>query len=166
MKNMLLSRGAREAAKASAGALHSKTILSPVIGIEVHAQLLSATKLFSPSRNYDGREDDETPPNMNCALFDAATPGTLPAVNENCVRLAIAAGLALNGTIEQRSIFERKHYFYADLPPGYQITQQRHPIVTKGSLEFPVAKHGAPSRRKNVVNLPNTARARFGKEPP
>jgi aspartyl/glutamyl-tRNA(Asn/Gln) amidotransferase B subunit len=105
-----------------------------VVGIEVHCRVLSQTKLFS-----NGSADYERgvgKPNSQVSLFDAAIPGTLPTLNEECINQAIRCGLALGGTINHESIFERKHYFYSDMPLGYQITQQRSPIVTGGTVSF------------------------------
>ncbi|KAG8958450.1 hypothetical protein FRC00_002735 [Tulasnella sp. 408] len=89
-----------------------------VIGIEVHAQIKSRQKLFSESLN-----SNDEPPNTHVSLFDAAFPGTLPRLNKYCVDLAIRTALALNSTVQPKSAFDRKHYFYRDLPSGYQITQ-------------------------------------------
>eukprot|EP01094_Clydonella_sp_ATCC50884_P028294 TRINITY_DN8443_c0_g1_i2.p1 TRINITY_DN8443_c0_g1~~TRINITY_DN8443_c0_g1_i2.p1 ORF type:complete len:505 (-),score=103.94 TRINITY_DN8443_c0_g1_i2:89-1603(-) len=100
-----------------------------VIGIEVHAQLKSQTKLFSPARAIFAEAA-----NSQVHLHDAAIPGTLPLLNAECVKLAVRAGLAFGSTINLRSCFDRKHYFYADLPQGYQITQQYHPLVSDGKL--------------------------------
>ena len=75
-------------------------------------------------------------PNRQVSFFDAALPGTLPVINKECVHQAIRTGLALEATVHSRSIFERKHYFYCDLPLGYQLTQQRAPIATDGLLHF------------------------------
>ncbi|KAL6065323.1 Aspartyl/glutamyl-tRNA(Asn/Gln) amidotransferase subunit B [Balamuthia mandrillaris] len=100
-----------------------------VIGLEVHAQVASNTKLFSvASASFDAA------PNTNVSFFDAAYPGTLPSLNQKCVEQAIRAGLAFNGSINPVSTFDRKHYFYCDLPSGYQITQQGAPIVKGGRI--------------------------------
>ncbi len=100
------------------------------MGLEVHAQILSKSKLFSgASAVFRGGM-----PNSQVSLFDAALPGTLPALNAHCVKQAIRAGAAMGGTVCRRSIFERKHYFYCDMPLGYQITQQRAPIVRGGQI--------------------------------
>ena len=102
-----------------------------VIGLEVHSQIASEAKLFSPSAtNYT------SPPNTQVSYFDCALPGTLPVLNRKCVEATILTGLALNCQISKRSVFDRKHYFYADMPAGYQITQQRHPLATNGFIEF------------------------------
>lgn len=78
------------------------------------------------------------PVNANVSLFDAAIPGTLPVLNEACVRAGLSTALALSCDINLVSMFDRKHYFYADLPAGYQITQQRAPLARNGTLTFPV----------------------------
>jgi aspartyl-tRNA(Asn)/glutamyl-tRNA(Gln) amidotransferase subunit B len=102
-----------------------------VIGLEVHAQVNSASKLFSGSATAFG-----APANSHVSLVDAAMPGMLPVINEECVAQAIRTGLGLNAQINQRSIFDRKNYFYPDLPQGYQISQYKHPIVGEGEIEI------------------------------
>lgn len=102
-----------------------------VIGMEVHAQVASKSKLFSASSTEFGGE-----PNSHVSLVDAAMPGMLPVINEECVRQAVRTGLALNATINERSVFDRKNYFYPDLPQGYQISQYKSPIVGEGELEI------------------------------
>ncbi|WP_062015955.1 Asp-tRNA(Asn)/Glu-tRNA(Gln) amidotransferase subunit GatB [Aureimonas sp. AU4] len=98
-----------------------------VIGMEVHAQVLSEAKLFSGASTRFGSE-----PNDNVSLVDAAMPGMLPVINEECVRQAVRTGLGLKAQINNRSVFDRKNYFYPDLPQGYQISQFAHPIVGEG----------------------------------
>lgn len=98
------------------------------IGLEIHAQILSKTKLFSRSKAIFSIDR----PNQYVSLFDYAIPGTLPILNKYCVEQAIKIGLTLNCNINKLSIFERKHYFYCDLPLGYQITQQSNPILSNG----------------------------------
>ena len=88
-----------------------------VIGLEVHAQVLSESKLFSTSATKFGAE-----PNTQVSLVDAAFPGMLPVINEFCVKQAIKTGIGLNAKINKRSVFDRKNYFYADLPQGYQLS--------------------------------------------
>jgi aspartyl-tRNA(Asn)/glutamyl-tRNA(Gln) amidotransferase subunit B len=100
-----------------------------VIGLEVHAQIMSKSKLFSGAPNSFGAE-----PNTNVSLVDAAMPGMLPVPNAECVRQAVKTGLAINAQINRYSRFDRKNYFYADLPQGYQISQLYHPIVGEGEL--------------------------------
>ncbi|CAM9786363.1 unnamed protein product, partial [Hapterophycus canaliculatus] len=102
------------------------------IGLEVHAQIQLRSKLFSRSQAAAPSENDE--PNSRVSLFDASFPGTLPVLNSSAVDQAVRAALALGSQVHRRSVFERKHYFYSDLPHGYQITQQRHPIATGGAL--------------------------------
>ncbi|CCI49321.1 unnamed protein product [Albugo candida] len=109
------------------------------IGLEVHAQILSNTKLMSESSSPSyAAKHSVSLPNQHVSFYDAALPGTLPLVNKACVHQAIRASLAFNATIHRRSIFERKHYFYCDLPLGYQVTQQRNPIASSGSLSFEI----------------------------
>ena len=100
-----------------------------VVGLEVHAQVLSNSKLFSGSPTVFGAK-----PNTQVSLVDAAMPGMLPVINEICVKQAVRTGLGLKATINLHSIFERKNYFYADLPQGYQISQYQHPIVGEGTI--------------------------------
>ena len=101
-----------------------------VIGLEVHAQIKSNAKLFSGSSTEFGAE-----PNSHVSFVDAAMPGMLPVINEYCVEQAVRTGLAINAQINLHSAFDRKNYFYADLPQGYQISQLYHPIVGEGELE-------------------------------
>ena len=100
-----------------------------VVGLEVHAQIKSNSKLFSGSSTNFGSE-----PNSNVSLVDAAMPGMLPVINEFCIDQAIKTGLGLKSKINLLSIFDRKNYFYADLPQGYQISQFSHPIVGEGNV--------------------------------
>src|SRR6267142_121317 len=100
-----------------------------VIGLEVHAQVTSKSKLFSGASTEFGGE-----PNTHVSLVDAAMPGMLPVINEECVRQAVRTGLGLNAQINRRSVFDRKNYFYPDLPQGYQISQYKSPIVGEGSV--------------------------------
>ena len=105
------------------------------IGLEIHARILSKSKIFSDSDCVDSTQSET---NSNISYFDAALPGTMPSLNRRCGEAALLTGLALNTRINAISCFERKHYFYADLPAGYQITQQRQPIALKGVLQYPV----------------------------
>ncbi|QMU58095.1 MAG: Asp-tRNA(Asn)/Glu-tRNA(Gln) amidotransferase subunit GatB [Boseongicola sp.] len=100
-----------------------------VIGLEVHAQVASKAKLFSGASTTFGAE-----PNSNVAFVDAAMPGMLPVINEYCVEQAVRTGLGLKAEINLRSAFDRKNYFYPDLPQGYQISQLYHPIVGEGEV--------------------------------
>ena len=100
-----------------------------VIGLEVHAQVTSNSKLFSTSSTKFGAE-----PNTQVSLVDAAFPGMLPVINEFCVKQAIKTGIGLKAQINKRSVFDRKNYFYADLPQGYQISQFKDPIVGEGKV--------------------------------
>lgn len=102
-----------------------------VIGMEVHAQIIAESKLFSGAAASFGAA-----PNSQVSLVDAAMPGMLPVLNEYCVEQAIKTGLGLNAQINKTSVFERKNYFYPDLPQGYQISQFLHPIVGKGEIEI------------------------------
>ena len=100
-----------------------------VIGLEVHAQILSKSKLFSGSETSFGAE-----PNTHVSLVDAAMPGMLPVINKYCIEQSVRTGLGLNAKINLVSVFDRKNYFYADLPQGYQISQLYHPIVGEGTV--------------------------------
>ena len=100
-----------------------------IIGLEVHAQVTSNSKLFSSSSTKFGAE-----PNTQVSLVDAAFPGMLPVINEFCVKQAIKTGIGLKARINKRSVFDRKNYFYADLPQGYQISQFKYPIVGEGTV--------------------------------
>ena len=100
-----------------------------VIGLEVHAQVSSNAKLFSGAATAFGAE-----PNTQVSLIDAAMPGMLPVLNRECIRQAVRTGMAIDAVINKWSRFDRKNYFYADLPQGYQISQLYHPIVGEGSV--------------------------------
>ena len=105
-----------------------------VIGLEVHAQVSSEAKLFSSAATKFGAE-----PNSQVSLVDAAMPGMLPVINKECVRQAIKTGLGINAKINLFSVFDRKNYFYPDLPQGYKISQFKQPIVGEGFLEIEVS---------------------------
>jgi aspartyl-tRNA(Asn)/glutamyl-tRNA(Gln) amidotransferase subunit B len=115
-----------------------------VIGLEVHAQVTSQAKLFSGASTEFGGE-----PNSHVSLVDAAMPGMLPVINEECVRQAVRTGLGLNAKINLKSVFDRKNYFYPDLPQGYQISQYKSPIVGEGEV---------------VVDMPDGETVRVGIE--
>ncbi|APY12959.1 aspartyl/glutamyl-tRNA amidotransferase subunit B [Brucella sp. 10RB9215] len=104
-----------------------------VIGMEVHAQVTSESKLFSGASTAFGAE-----PNSNVSLVDAAMPGMLPVINLECVRQAVRTGIGLNAQINLKSVFDRKNYFYPDLPQGYQISQFKQPIVGEGKIMISV----------------------------
>ena len=101
-----------------------------VMGLEVHAQISSKSKLFSGASTSFGAD-----PNCNVSLVDAAMPGMLPVINKYCVEQAVRTGLGLNAQINLFSRFDRKNYFYPDLPQGYQISQFQYPIVGEGEIE-------------------------------
>ena len=111
-----------------------------IIGLEVHAQVTSESKLFSTSSTKFGSE-----PNTQVSLVDAAFPGMLPVINEHCIKQAIKTGIGLKAKINKRSIFDRKNYFYADLPQGYQISQYKNPIVGEGKVILDM-----PNGEKNI----------------
>src|ERR1700690_2990081 len=115
-----------------------------VIGMEVHAQVTSKSKLFSGASAEFGGE-----PNSHVSLVDAAMPGMLPVINEECVKQAIRTGLGLKAKINLKSVFDRKNYFYPDLPQGYQISQYKQPIVGEGEV---------------VVDMPDGEMVRVGIE--
>jgi len=105
-----------------------------VVGLEVHAQVISRSKLFSGAATDFGAE-----PNTQVSLVDAAFPGMLPVLNGICIEQAVRTGIGLNARINLESVFERKNYFYADLPPGYQISQYQRPLVGEGSVTIELA---------------------------
>ncbi|MGE4167681.1 MAG: Asp-tRNA(Asn)/Glu-tRNA(Gln) amidotransferase subunit GatB [Xanthobacteraceae bacterium] len=109
-----------------------------VIGMEVHAQVTSQSKLFSGASTAFGGE-----PNSHVSLVDAAMPGMLPVINEECVRQAIRTGLGLKAAINNKSVFDRKNYFYPDLPQGYQISQYKSPIVGEGIVAVDLPDGGS-----------------------
>src|SRR5882724_7541199 len=115
-----------------------------VIGMEIHAQVNSQAKLFSGAATGFGAA-----PNSQVSLVDAAMPGMLPVINAECVAQAVRTGLGLKAQINLRSVFDRKNYFYPDLPQGYQISQYKQPIVGEGEVE---------------VDLPDGRTARIGIE--
>ena len=102
-----------------------------MVGLEVHAQVVSEAKLFSGASTKFGAE-----PNTQVSLVDAAMPGMLPVPNRECIRQAVRTGMALDAVINRWSRFDRKNYFYADLPQGYQISQLYHPLVGPGEVEI------------------------------
>jgi len=101
-----------------------------VIGLEIHAQLATRSKIFSGAATAYG-----APPNSQASLVDLAYPGVLPVLNAEAVRMAVKFGLAIGATVAARSIFARKNYFYPDLPKGYQISQYEDPVVARGSID-------------------------------
>jgi aspartyl-tRNA(Asn)/glutamyl-tRNA(Gln) amidotransferase subunit B len=108
-----------------------------IIGMEVHAQVTSKAKLFSGASTAFGGD-----PNSHVSLVDAAMPGMLPVINEECIAQAIRTGLGLKAKINLYSVFDRKNYFYPDLPQGYQISQYKHPIVGEGVVIVDMVKEG------------------------
>ena len=123
-----------------------------VIGLEVHVQLNTASKLFSGSRVSTGAE-----PNSQASLVDLGLPGTLPVVNKEAIRKAALFGLAINAEINQRNVFERKNYFYPDLPKGYQTTQLAEPIVGAGVVEIQLESGEKKSVRIHHAHLEEDA---------
>ncbi len=117
-----------------------------VLGLEVHAQVISRSKLFSGAATAFGAE-----PNTQVSLVDAAFPGVLPVINEYCVEQAVRTGLGLKAKINRHSVFDRKNYFYADLPAGYQISQYQQPIVGKGTITLDLP--GGRTRTVGITRL-------------
>jgi aspartyl-tRNA(Asn)/glutamyl-tRNA(Gln) amidotransferase subunit B len=117
-----------------------------VVGLEVHAQVASHAKLFSGAATAFGAE-----PNSQVSFIDAGFPGMLPVINRECVAQAVRTGLGLNAKINLWSRFDRKNYFYADLPQGYQISQYAHPIVGEGAVEIEL--EGGRSKRIGITRL-------------
>ena len=123
-----------------------------VIGLEVHAQVASRAKLFSGASTRFGAE-----PNTNVALVDAAMPGMLPLINEFCIEQVVRTGLGLKAQINLRSVFDRKNYFYPDLPQGYQISQFKHPIVGEGEVLVDMAPGVARKVRIERIHIEQDA---------
>src|SRR6202161_2459938 len=117
-----------------------------IIGLEVHAQVTSQAKLFSGASTEFGGEA-----NSHVSMVDAAMPGMLPVINEECVRQAVRTGLGLKAKINLKSVFDRKNYFYPDLPPGYQISQYKSPIVGEG--EVSIDTEGGETVRGGIERL-------------
>jgi len=119
-----------------------------VIGLEIHAELKTKTKMFCYSPN----DPDERHPNINICPICMAHPGTLPTINEEAVKKVIMAGIALRGEIPEFSQFDRKNYFYPDLPKGYQISQYEHPLVRGGYMDIPISgsrtANGSPTSKR------------------
>jgi len=116
-----------------------------VIGLEVHAQVTSKAKLFSGASTAFGAE-----PNSQVSLIDAAMPGMLPVPNRECIRQAVRTGMALEAQINKWSRFDRKNYFYADLPQGYQISQLYHPLVGEGAIEISLDEKDPDAEIKTI----------------
>ncbi|MDZ7896264.1 MAG: Asp-tRNA(Asn)/Glu-tRNA(Gln) amidotransferase subunit GatB [Sphingobium sp.] len=116
-----------------------------VIGLEVHAQVVSQSKLFSGAATAFGAE-----PNTQVSLIDAAMPGMLPVPNRECIRQAVRTGMAIDAQINKWSRFDRKNYFYADLPQGYQISQLYHPLVGEGAVEVTLDEKDPDSPTKTI----------------
>lgn len=117
-----------------------------VIGLEIHAQVSSKSKLFSgASAEYGGSQ------NSHVSLIDAAMPGMLPVLNKFCVEQAVKTGLGINGSVKNFSVFDRKNYFYADLPQGYQISQFYHPIVEGGYID--IETEDKEPKRVNITRI-------------
>lgn len=119
-----------------------------IVGLEVHAQVISKSKLFSGAPTTFGAE-----PNSNVSLVDAAMPGMLPVINEECVRQAVRTGLGLKAEINLKSVFDRKNYFYPDLPQGYQISQFKQPIVGEGVVSVSVGPDKAGQLEEIAVGI-------------
>ncbi len=137
------------APKVIAGAQHDWEL---VIGLEVHAQVATKAKLFSGASTQFGAE-----PNSNVAFVDAGMPGMLPVINEGCVELAVRTGLGLKAQINLTSAFDRKNYFYPDLPQGYQISQLYHPIVGEGEVLVEMGNGTARNVRIERIHLEQDA---------
>ena len=124
-----------------------------IIGLEVHAQVLSQSKLFSSSSTKFGSK-----PNTQVSLVDSGFPGMLPVINQFCIEQSIKTGLGLKAKINLNSVFDRKNYFYADLPQGYQISQYKNPIVGEGEviLDMPYG-----TKKVDAILTPSTPSSAF-----
>lgn len=133
------------------------TKYKPTIGLEIHAELKTKTKMFCDSKN----DPDETKPNINICPVCMAHPGTLPVINKQAVKSVLKVGLALGGELADFTEFDRKNYFYPDIPKGYQISQYKYPLVTGGSLagvevtRVHLEEDTAKSTHHNVLNDKN-----------
>lgn len=123
-----------------------------VIGIEVHTQIKSREKLFS----HAWTPDLGSTPNSCVSPYDAAFPGTLPRLNPACISLALRTAIALRSDIQHRSAFDRKHYFYSDLPAGYQITQRYHPLARGGHIFLPQSNVSVRIEQIQLEQVPST----------
>ncbi|RSH77257.1 uncharacterized protein EHS24_003565 [Apiotrichum porosum] len=134
LRSPLFSRAASSSATTASSSEEGWEL---IIGLEIHAQIRTGSKLFSRAKTvYDEM------PNTHVQLLDAAFPGTLPVIDPEAVRLALLTAMALNCNINPRSTFDRKHYFYHDIPPSYQITQHYNPIARNGTLRFEAGEPG------------------------
>lgn len=127
------------------------TEFEPVIGLEIHVQLASKTKLFCACPNGVG---DETKPNTAICPVCTGHPGVLPVLTEGALELAVRAGLSMNCQINEYSSFSRKHYFYPDLPKGYQITQYDEPINGAGFIEITYGPKDNLQKKKSASITP------------
>ena len=124
-----------------------------VIGLEIHVQLCTESKIFSGAATRFGAE-----PNTQACAVDLAMPGTLPVLNEQAVRYAIMFGLAIDAEINPHSVFERKNYFYPDLPKGYQTSQLEQPIVGPGHVEIELEDGSSKTVRIHHAHLEGRCR--------
>ncbi|KAK2176622.1 hypothetical protein NP493_652g04026 [Ridgeia piscesae] len=125
-----------------------RRIWQPVIGLEIHAQIPTVSKLFSGAATRFG-----SPINTQVAVFDAAMPGTLPVINRGCVEAGILTALAINSNLNMVSKFDRKHYFYSDLPSGFQITQYRQPLAVGGYVQYVVQDHSSKHIERKKIHI-------------
>ena len=132
-----------------------------VIGLEVHAQINTNSKLFSGAATDFGADA-----NSQVSFVDAAMPGMLPVLNEECIKQAVKTGLAINATINKTSVFDRKNYFYADLPQGYQISQFYHPIVTGGEIHITLEDSSPKVIKVNRIHVEQDAGKSFHDQSP
>jgi aspartyl-tRNA(Asn)/glutamyl-tRNA(Gln) amidotransferase subunit B len=132
-----------------------------VIGLEVHAQINTNSKLFSGAATDFGADA-----NSQVSFVDAAMPGMLPVLNEECIKQAVKTGLAINATINKTSVFDRKNYFYADLPQGYQISQFYHPIVTGGEIHITLEDSSSKVIKVNRIHVEQDAGKSFHDQSP
>lgn len=130
----------------------ASTEFETVIGLEVHVQLSTESKVFSTARSRQVSVSEEAV-NQNTTPVCAGHPGTLPALNQKAVEYAVKAGLATNCTVNSKSVFARKHYFYPDLPKGYQISQYDLPLCQHGHLDIELGKEGETTKRIGITRI-------------
>jgi len=133
----------------------SATILSSqtVVGMEIHIELATQTKMFSRSPNSAHPDNYDAPPNSLCDPVSIGLPGALPTMNKEAIEMSMLVGMALDCRIPDRCHWDRKNYFYPDLPKGYQISQYEHPLCAEGAIDIPLAAGGTGTIRITRAHL-------------